>query len=192
MRRLKLHGSWRSERGFTLAEVLTVIVLMGIVFTIASSSWFGVIESREVDSATNQFAADMRLAHTSASNRLGTAKIIFSNTGAAVSCNGISADYCLVLPVGTGTQSKPRFLPGNTVATSPNLLADVGGTTSTIEFAADGSAKALGTLGSVSGVTDNCSSSTPTSVPRIQIASSDGNPVHCITFNTTTSRIRID
>ena len=192
MRRLKHQGFWRSEQGFTLAEVMIVIVLMGIVFAIASSTWFGIVESREVDSATNQFAADMRLAHTSASNRLGTAKIIFRNTGTAVTCNGVSADYCLVLPVGAGTQSKPRFLPGDTVATSPNLLADVGGTTSTIEFAADGSAKALGTLGSVSGVTDNCPASTPAGVPRIKLASSDDNPRHCITFNTATSRIRID
>ncbi len=192
MRRLKRSGFWRSDQGFTLAEVLIVIVLMGIVFAIASSAWLGVVESREVDSATNQFVADMRLAHTSATNRLGKAQIIFSNTGAAVSCNGVSADYCLVLPVGTGTQSKPRFLPGNTVATSPNLLADTLGTTSTIEFAADGSAKALGTLDSVSGITDNCPASTPAGVPRIKIASSDDNPRHCITFNTATSRIRID
>ena len=58
------------ERGFTLPEVLIVIVLMGILFAIATSTWFGVIESRQVDSATNQMVSDLRLAHTRATNRL--------------------------------------------------------------------------------------------------------------------------
>jgi prepilin-type N-terminal cleavage/methylation domain-containing protein len=70
LRRLNHHDSRQSERGFTLAEVLIVIVLMGIVLAIASSTWFGVVESREVDSATNQMIADLRLAHTRATNRL--------------------------------------------------------------------------------------------------------------------------
>lgn len=62
--------AWENETGFTLAEVLITIVIMGIVFAIASSSWFGVVEGRRVDSGTNQLAADLRLAHTRATNRL--------------------------------------------------------------------------------------------------------------------------
>jgi prepilin-type N-terminal cleavage/methylation domain-containing protein len=58
------------ENGFTLLEVLIVIVLLGILFAIATSTWFGVVESRRVDSATNQLVSDLRLAHTSATNRL--------------------------------------------------------------------------------------------------------------------------
>lgn len=60
----------KDERGFTLPEVLITIVLMGIVLAIASSIWFGTVESRRVDSATNQVASDLRLAHSSAANRL--------------------------------------------------------------------------------------------------------------------------
>ena len=63
-------GALEDERGFTLIEVMVIIIIMGIVFAIASSTWFGVVESRRVDSATNQLAADLRLAHTSATNRL--------------------------------------------------------------------------------------------------------------------------
>jgi len=60
----------KDERGFTLIEVLVTIILMGIVLGIASSTWFGVVESRRVDSATNQLVADLRQAHTKATNRL--------------------------------------------------------------------------------------------------------------------------
>ena len=58
------------ERGFTLFEVMGVIIIMGILFSMASSTWFGVVESRRVDSATNQVAADLRVAHATATNRL--------------------------------------------------------------------------------------------------------------------------
>jgi prepilin-type N-terminal cleavage/methylation domain-containing protein len=63
--------AWEDERGFTLIELVLVIVLMGLVFGIvAFSSWFGVAEGRRVDSATNQLAADLRQAHSRATNRL--------------------------------------------------------------------------------------------------------------------------
>lgn len=62
--------AWENERGFTLIEVIITIIVMGIVFAIASSTWFGVAESRRVDSATNQVVADLRLTHTQAKNRL--------------------------------------------------------------------------------------------------------------------------
>jgi Tfp pilus assembly protein FimT len=63
-------AAWEDERGFTLVELLLVIISMMILAMIATSSWFGAIESRRVDSATNQVVADLRLAHTQATNRL--------------------------------------------------------------------------------------------------------------------------
>src|SRR5919107_292642 len=63
-------GALEDERGFTLFEVMATIIIMGIVFAIASSTWFGLVENRGVNSATNQIVADLRQAHTKATNRL--------------------------------------------------------------------------------------------------------------------------
>lgn len=63
-------GHLEDESGFTVIEMLVTVLIMGIVFAIATSTWFGVVESRRVDSATNQLAADLRLAHSKATNRL--------------------------------------------------------------------------------------------------------------------------
>jgi prepilin-type N-terminal cleavage/methylation domain-containing protein len=71
-------GALEDERGFTLVELVLVMTLMGIVFAIASSTWLGVIESRKVDSATNQVVADLRLAHSRATNRLEDWQVIFA------------------------------------------------------------------------------------------------------------------
>ena len=63
-------GLREDERGFTFTELLLVIIIMGILFAIASSTWFKAVESRRVDSATSQLAADLRQAHSKAINRL--------------------------------------------------------------------------------------------------------------------------
>ena len=117
------------ERGFTLTEVMVVIIMMGIVFAIASSTWFGVAESRRVDSATNQVAADMRLAHTSASNRLVPWRVVLT-TGAP--------SYQLVRQ-SSPTSTNTRSLPDGTEI----------GTTITVQFAADGSASVISGSGNM-------------------------------------------
>src|SRR5215204_2384378 len=75
-------GGWEDERGFTLPEILVTVVIMGLVFSIASSTWFGVIESRRVDSATNQMVSELRRTHSSSTNRLQDWKVdLQANSG---------------------------------------------------------------------------------------------------------------
>jgi prepilin-type N-terminal cleavage/methylation domain-containing protein len=127
VRRLKFRGFLRSsELGFTLQEVLIVIALMGIVLAIASSSWFGMIESRRVDSATNQMVSDLRLAHTSATNRLAPWRVVLSPG---------SANY-QIGPTG-GTLST-RSLEKSTTITE-------GTTVTVVEFKSNGEAQITGT-----------------------------------------------
>ena len=119
-------GLIKSELGFTLPELSIVIVLMGIVFAIASSSWFSVIESREVDSASNQLVSDLRLAHTSATNRLANWQVVLSSG---------SSSYQIGPSGGT---LDTRTLPDGTEA----YLSS--GATTTIVFKPDGSAEPAG------------------------------------------------
>ena len=66
-------------KGFSLPEALIVIAILGIVLAVAVPSWLGVVESRRVNSAANQLAADLRLAHTKASNQLTPYQVKFTN-----------------------------------------------------------------------------------------------------------------
>jgi len=112
-------GALEDERGFTLSEVLITIILMGLLFGIASSVLFGVVDGRRVDSATNQLAADLRLAHTRATNRL-VPQVVNLNAG--------SSNYSI-----TGSPS-PRDLDDSV---GDEVVVD---TTATITFQPDGSA----------------------------------------------------
>jgi Tfp pilus assembly protein FimT len=91
-----------------LPELSIAIAVMGVLAAIAIPTWWGVVEGREVDSATNQVASDLKLAHTSATNRLVDAQIRFDSGGAPVSCGAsVTADYCLV----QGAAETPRSTP---------------------------------------------------------------------------------
>jgi type IV fimbrial biogenesis protein FimT len=124
MRRL-----WGRERGFTLPEVMIVIVLMGLVFAIATSSWFGLVESRAVDSAANQLVADLRLAHSTATNRLVEQEVSLTDGGSEYSMTG---------------SASPRDLDEE-----PANDAVIVDTTATITFTPDGSADLPGDADSI-------------------------------------------
>lgn len=113
-------GAWEDEHGFTLVELVIVIVLLGIVLAISSSSWFGVVEGRQVDSATNQLAADLRQAHSKATNRLASQ---------TVTLTGGSSEYTMTGAAGTLDLDE-----------DPNEDVVVVNTAATIVFNADGSA----------------------------------------------------
>lgn len=171
---------------------MTTIVIIGIVFAIATSSWSGLVEGRRVTSATNQLAADMRLAHTKATNQLAPWRIVLNPDRGAESAG---ADYSLVKldPAGNPVTSSEisRTFPDDVLLNSPTLLA-LGGGTRAVQFASDGSSSAVGTLDLGAAGTDGCPSGTPTIGPRIRVTVDDSTPMHCVTFNTATSRIKVD
>lgn len=145
-------GALEDERGFTLVEVMIVIILLGIVLAIASSTWFGVAESRRVDSATNQLAADLRLAHSKATNRL---------TPQTVTLTSGSSDYTIT---GVGTRDLDEVTGGDLVEIN---------TAVTIVFNADGSAVVTGpnpiTVESSNDATNNHTIGINNATSRIQV-----------------------
>ena len=103
------------QSGFTLPEVTITVVVMGILFAIASSSWLGIVESREVDSGTNQLVADLRLAHSRATNQLAPQRLVLDGDS--------------TYQVGPPAALQTRTLPGGVVV----------GASATFTFEPDGS-----------------------------------------------------
>lgn len=170
-----------------MVELLAVVVIMGILAAIAIPSWFGIIEQRAVDSAANQLVADLRLAHSSATNQLAPWRLVYNGAGTPVSGCGASAaaDYCLLKMNGsTVVQSMPRSLPDNTKLRETNLLvvSPIPGYAydRSLQFQPDGSTQTTGGL--------------PLGIltPKITVSAEDNAPSHDITVNLATSRVRID
>jgi Tfp pilus assembly protein FimT len=167
-------ATWEDERGFTLMEMALIITIMLIVLAMASSSWFGAIESRRVDSATNQVVSDLRLAHTQATNRLIDTTF---RTPAAPPPAGVS-------PLST-YQVGPTGAPDTKVLLKSDDQGDQDTTpqaefpvAKTIVFKADGSAQSAQAVGGEVSITVR--------------STRDNAKFQTIKINTATSRVTVD
>jgi len=186
----------RAEQGFTLPEVLVVIAILGILLAIAVAVWLGILEQRRVDAATNQLIADLRLAHTSATNQLTDWRVVLhpekgpENAGADYTLVKLSAPYPEGYPVGStpmlasGVASQPRTFPGDVKIVNISGNLDTGSgwliapslidTTRTLEFNSTGSMRFYQAV----------SGSTCVTV--------DGNPQNRVTVIAATSQVKIN
>lgn len=57
---------WRNSQGYTLTEMLVVVVLIGIVLTVSTMSLFGLLQRQRVRAAANVARNVIRLAQTQA------------------------------------------------------------------------------------------------------------------------------
>src|SRR5215208_6111392 len=158
------HEALEDERGFTLIEVIVTIIIMAIVFAIASSTWFKVAESRRVDSATNQVVADLRLVHTQATNHLTDSSFVVPSAD--------SSTY----QIGPPGELETRNLPGDDQGTPKTEIV----APTTIIFKATGEA--------------TTPPDPPGDPPGdITVTTTDGDPndpSHTININTVTSRVK--
>ncbi len=129
-----------------MSEMLATIVIMGILAAIAVSFWEDVVEARRVDSAANQLVADLRLAHTSAANRLAQWQVVTDTaTPNTYQTGRVGSLITHTLPEGTGTATAATVtfnangsatLPGNAATATITAQADDGNPNATIEVIA--------------------------------------------------------
>jgi prepilin-type N-terminal cleavage/methylation domain-containing protein len=168
---VKVHESWSSERGFTLAEVMITIVIMGILAAVAMSFWWPVVESRRVDSATNQVVSDLRLAHTRSINRLDDWQVDPRPPGGQINSYRIGpcGDSC-----GTPLDTPLLFLDECGETCPPSTMFPPGMSGVRVVFYPDGGAQFFGAAGNI-----------------IRVAAADGSPCRQIQVNTVTSRVKV-
>lgn len=145
MRRLRYR-----EQGFSLSEVLVIIAILGIVLSIATFSWFGYVESRRMDSATNQLAADLRLANSRATNQFANWQVVtpssqnpirnyelrnLSSYNASMSCASQPQTQCVPLSLPEGTQLSTDI----SVTFKPSGRAETSSSTVTVRSTNDSS-----------------------------------------------------
>src|SRR5918994_6178974 len=100
----KMFGVREDEGEYTLPEVLTAVSIMSIILVIGIIVLLVLLERWRVEAVADQFAADLRLAHTRATEQLTDCRVVFMHDGTPLSgCS--SADYCMVklnFPYGAG------------------------------------------------------------------------------------------
>src|SRR5215211_6155805 len=163
-------GALEDERGFTLIEVIITIMLMLIVFGIASSTWFKVAESRRVDSATNQVVADLRLAHTQATNRLTDISFVVPADTVPDGVDPLST-YQVGPPEGPPEDIDTMTLPGDDQGTPKTKILAA----TTITFHAEGGAE-IDPAGDITVTTTD---------------DDPNDPCHKININLVTSRVKV-
>jgi prepilin-type N-terminal cleavage/methylation domain-containing protein len=204
--RQKIFGVREDEGGYTLPEVLTAVAIMSIILVIGVIVLLALLERWRVEAAADQFAADLRLAHTRATEQLTDWRVVFMDDGTPLSgCS--SADYCMVklhLPYGSGD---PAPALDDSVGPADRELPD-GTRIKEVTFDPDcshGDRNAAippsycGSDGAHDGATRtlefNPNGTVRTLRPgqsgTVVISSDDGSPVCPVVFNAPTSRIRI-
>lgn len=81
MKRRNSSISRSTATGFTLIEVMVVVILMGVLFAIAAPNWVAFINQQRVGSARNQVSQAIRSAQTQAQQTKINRAVVFDNNG---------------------------------------------------------------------------------------------------------------
>ena len=81
MRGAGFKDGWKDRRGYTLPEVLTAVAVAGVLAAISLIIFLALLERWRVEAAADQLAADMRLAHTNATQQLTDWRVVLTHDG---------------------------------------------------------------------------------------------------------------
>ena len=192
---------WKGRRGYTLPEVLTAVAIAGVLAAISLIIFLALLERWWVEAAADQLAADIRLAHTNATQRLTDWRVVLMHDGRPLAACS-NADYCLVKlknayegvdgspALDLEHTPAPRELPEGTRIKEITFDADCSGgdpdaavppsscgpePTRTIEFNSNGTVRTLrpGTSGTV------------------RVSSDDGSPYCGVVFQAATASVGV-
>ena len=134
---IKTYGSLRPvslrqirDRGFTLIEILIVIMMVGILTAIAAPSWLSFVTNNRISSSQSRVFSTLKDAQSTAKRGSTTATFVIGNdptNGAYIRSGTSQYQY---LEQGVRVLSVTKVIPPATVTTVPLPL--------TIEFSAQG------------------------------------------------------
>lgn len=104
MRGARLKTFRDDERGYTLPEILTAVAISGVLAAIAVIIFLALLERWRVEAAADQLAADMRLAHSKATQGLTDWRVVLVPENAV----GSDPDYYLVRLGGVYEKNYPK------------------------------------------------------------------------------------
>ena len=202
----KIFGVREDEGGYTLPEVLTAVAIMSIILVIGVIVLLALLERWRVEAAADQFAADLRLAHTRATEQLTDWRVVFMDDGTPLGgCS--SADYCMVklnFPYGAGDPAPAladsvgpavRELPDGTrireVTFDPDCSHGDRNAAIPPSYCGSGGAQDRATRTLEFNPNGTVRTLRPGQSGTVVISSDDGSPVCPVVFNAPTSRIRI-
>ena len=100
----------KNKRGFTLVELLAVVVILGIILAIAIPSIGSIISTNRKAA----FVANLRLMVKTGDLLLAQGTLTNLNTATAASVGGVVADYSTFAMVGTASTTITISAVGNT------------------------------------------------------------------------------